>query len=969
MTEDRGGGSRKLWRRADRVLDDLLTLPPDQRDEALDLRRLEPELERCVRRLLDAGRIEDGVLDRPVERVFDEPAADAETSPGMVGRRFGQFELEEKIGQGGMSVVFRARRVEGGFDQQVAVKILTVAHLVTGDRIRQEKDILARLRHPHIATLVDGGVEADGTSWIAMELVDGEPIDRYCDRVGADARGVVGLMRAVCDAVAYAHRNLVVHRDIKPGNILVDGDGQVRLLDFGIAKLLDESDPEASHTRVFTPRYAAPEQIRGESLTTAADVFGLGGVLYRLLTRAAPRSAGSDSSPGGGATEAAIRPSRAPKPVPGIDRDLDTVVLKALREEPERRYPSASELREDLSRWLDRRPVRAMPDRLTYRVQKFVERHRALALSSVLGLLAVVIGTGATWWQAALAQEQAAVAVREAERASAVTDFLLDLFELAEPDRSQGETLTVRQALDTGARQLEVRLEDQPEVRIELLATVGEIYRRLGLYDEAGLLLDTAVALGVGVGGEAEARARLRRAVVGLSRFELEAAEVDLETPLASSDPRLRMEAQRVLGSIRQADGRFDEAEELVGRVLEMELGSVEPELESVAELRLAMADIVFETGDLDRSGELYRAALEASESAFEGDHTQIALAQQSFGVYATETGDSETGMAYLEKSLAMRERLLGESHPDVAFTLAYIAQIHRSEGRFDEAESRYRRALALQQERLGKDHPVVLGTLNSLSILAYDRGRTSDAAEMLDEVTARARRSYGEGHPVLADFLVNLAAIRRVLGHFDRAENHLQEALVIQLEARGRGTLGVGLTYAHLGNLERDRGNLADAEDYYRQSLESIREATGDTHPETLSVRANLGSVSFERGRYRESAEQFETAFSVARQALDEGHPIRTLIEARFARSLARAGRSDEAVLHAEKALEEEAAIYPEDHPRHLEIKAIRGGAQMSSGALAEGRATLREVEVLLDGGATSKAAADEIDFWRSRG
>lgn len=952
---------RDLWRQADAVLDDLLDLAPDERLAALEARQLDPDVEQRVRRLLEAERIE-GVLDRPVAALVGAEAP-TEEAASLVGRRFGPFEIEEEIGRGGMSVVFRARRVDGGFDQEVALKILTVAHLVSSNRIRQEKEILARLRHPNVATLIDGGVEPDGTSWLAMELVDGEPIDAYSRRAGLDARGVVALFLDVCDAVSYAHRNLVVHRDLKPGNILVDVDGNVRLLDFGIAKLLDETDSGASHTRAFTPRYAAPEQITGDAVTTATDVYGLGAVLHQLLTGVAS----DDGRPPNGISGAGttVRPSRAERQVPGVDRDLDTVILKTLRDESDRRYPSAAELRDDLRRWLERRPVHAMPDSTRYRLRKLIERHRTMAASLALVVLAVTAGTAATWWQAMVAQRQAAVAVREAERATAVTEFLIDLFEFAEPDHSQGETLTVRQVLDTGARQLETRLEGQPEVRIELLGTVGEIYRRLGLYDEAAPVLDAAVDLSGDVGPVPAARARLRRASLELSRYELESAEADLRAALADADPQLRSEATLAMGDLKRAAGRFDEAEQLIDRAIDLETSRDAPDPENLVRLRLTLADTAFEAGDLKRAAGLYDAAVEQARSVYRTDHTRLALAIQSAGICAAETGDPDGGLELLEESLAMRERLLGNDHPDVAYTLRHIAQIHRAQGRFDEAERRYARALELQRNRLGENHPAVLGTLNSMAILAYDRGEVERGVELLGDVVRRARISYGEDHPVLAELLVNLAAMRRVLGDLDTAEEHLQEALRINRATLGPDTLSVGHTYAHLGNLARVRGRLSEAEEYYTRALDAILAATDPNHPETVSVRANLASVSFERGRYAESAAEFDRAFAVAEATLDEGHPIRIIIEARFARSLARTPRTADAVAHARAARDASAALYPPDHPRRLEVSAIYGGALVADGQTAAGRRELEEVRRLLESGGRSAAAAEEVEHW----
>lgn len=291
---------RSQWRAADEALDDLLTLEPSRREAALEAQKLPKRVKEKVRRLLVAAEAGGGLLDRPADELVELALDAKKEAPVFTGRRFGPFEIEDEIGRGGMSVVFNARRTDGNFEQQVALKLLTVANLAAGSmpRFQQEQSILARLHHPHIATLIDGGVGDDSTPWLAMERIEGEAIDRFCDRSLRNSREIVSLFLQVCDAVSYAHRNLIVHRDLKPGNVLVDGEAQVRLLDFGIAKLLDGTVADATRTRVFTPSYGAPEQYTGEAVTTATDVYGMGGGSstgcwrVRAFVRAAPGSTG-----------------------------------------------------------------------------------------------------------------------------------------------------------------------------------------------------------------------------------------------------------------------------------------------------------------------------------------------------------------------------------------------------------------------------------------------------------------------------------------------------------------------------------------------------------------------------------------------------------------------------------------------------------------------------------------------------
>ncbi|MEM9555437.1 MAG: serine/threonine-protein kinase [Acidobacteriota bacterium] len=960
----------EVWRRAEGVFDRLLDLPAGERLDALAAQAdaLGPDVVSSVRRLLDADDA-DGPLDRALDDwIDDEPAPSAwlydDAPSALAGRRVGPYAIEREIGRGGMSVVFLARRVAGGYEQQVALKILTLAATVgSAQRIEREIEILARLRHPQIATLIDAGVEPDGTRWLAMEWIEGgRAIDRHDDDGSLlGARRLVELLLEVCDAVSHAHRSLVVHRDLKPSNILIDREGHVRLLDFGIAKLLDEADDDTSRTRALTPAFAAPEQFTGEPVTTATDVFALGGVLYRLLTGRPPRDGADDTATTIGS------PRAAQGAAPGIDRDLETVVHKCLRHEPERRYPTAFELRQDLERWLARRPVAAMPDTPGYRLRKFVARNRTLTGAGVAVTLTLAAGLGATLWQAERARSEATRATAQAERASAVTEFVVDLFELAEPDRSQGESLTVRQALDAGARRLEVELADQPAVRAELLGTIGETYRRLGLYDDAVPLLEAALAVD-GVEASTRLRTALRRARLAIDRSDLERAEDLLREPLAADDPTLRIAALETVGGLRLHEGRFDDAAETFQQARSLQRDLAPDDLGTAARLLLAQADAAAADDRIERASSLYEQALEATRAAHVGDHTQVARALHAFGAHCIDAGDPERAVSLLEQALDMRRRLLGEEHPDVAYTLFELAMIQRRLGRFDSAEATQRRVLELQRRRLGDRHPAVLTTLNSLALLDFDRGRLDEAAAELEDVARLGREAFAEGHPDVAVMLSNLAAVERSRGRLDRSEQHLLEAADMLRRATGEETLDIAHVYGLLGNVARARGDLEAAAAHYRRAFDSTLAATGtQQHPRFVPLHSNLAGVAFEQGLLGESADGFERAHRLAVDTMAEDHPLRILVAARWARGLERLGRAAEALPVAEAAAATAGGLYPPEHHRRLEIEAIYGSVLRGAGRAAESDELLRSVATRLDDGATSDAAAAEVTRWRS--
>ncbi|MDO5505233.1 MAG: serine/threonine-protein kinase [Pseudoxanthomonas suwonensis] len=373
-----------LWQAADALFDKWLDQNAGAREAWLASQSLAVDVRQRLEQLIAAHQC---------------PRAAMEPGGGdLAGCRLGDWTLEEELGRGGMAVVYRAGREQGIARQQAAVKVLTIGALGASgrDRFQREAEILARLNHPNVIALVDSGIAPDGTCWLAMPLVEGERIDRWCDAHATDARAIVQLYLRVCAAVAYAHRNLVIHRDIKPSNVLVDAEGQVRLLDFGIGQFADAQD-EATRTmwRALTPGYAAPEQLHGAPPTTAMDIYGLGALLHRLLTGRTPQAESE--------TTRSTRPSLLVRSVDDayhrnyvpLKNDLDRVLLKALAEEPEQRYATAEAMADDLRRWLEGRPVLAQPPRLGYRLRKFAGRNKVGVAAAMLLALTVAGGAAA----------------------------------------------------------------------------------------------------------------------------------------------------------------------------------------------------------------------------------------------------------------------------------------------------------------------------------------------------------------------------------------------------------------------------------------------------------------------------------------------------------------------------------------------------------------------------------------------
>ncbi len=572
------GPDGERWTRLSAILDQLLDVPPDERASRLaGIDEEDAALGQELRALLALGASH-GLLDRPyahgLATMFEEAASEGAPELELVG----PWRLVRELGRGGMGVVYLAERADGQYEQQSALKLikrgLDTEEVVA--RFRRERQILARLRHPAIAQLLDGGVAADGRPYFAMEYVEGRPITEFCDqrRLTIDER--LGLFLRVCDAVQHAHRSLVVHRDLKPSNILVTDDGALKLLDFGIAKLLggEETSDATEWTRLgrlaMTPGYAAPEQVRGEPVTTATDVYAMGVVLYELLSGRRPYRL-----PGGLAAEAErilleaapARPSvvveaeveegtpraderaraRSSSPA-GLRRrlkgDVDAITLTALRKEPERRYPTVQALADDLRRHLSGQPVSARPESRSYRVGKFAHRNRVGVAATLIVVLALVCGLVATAWQG---RQRA----RETRKAQEIKDFVLEILGALAPERARGGEVDVRKLLDGAARRVETELAKQPLLQAELETILADLYHKLGAHEQALPLVVRGLVT--------------RRALLG-----------PLHPEVGTS---LRLESAVLTGS-----DRLDEAQEAIATALEIHRQSPGPESVEVAD-------------------------------------------------------------------------------------------------------------------------------------------------------------------------------------------------------------------------------------------------------------------------------------------------------------------------------------------------------------------------------------------------
>lgn len=902
------------WLRLDSLFQQLLDHPRLARRARLEeLCPEEPELREVLRGWLDADETEIGFLDRPaLEHLADleEIEADGPDDEPEMPVRLGAWRVLSELGRGGMGVVYLAERADGAYDQQVAVKL--VKRGVDTDevlaRFRRERQILARLEHPGIARLVDGGVSDDGRPFLVMERVEGESILDYCDRRRLGIGDRLRLFLRVCAAVEHAHRALVVHRDLKPSNILVTGDGQVKLLDFGIAKLLTPDDGEGGTaltrgtSRVFTPEYAAPEQLMGEPVSTATDVYALGGVLYELLTGHVPEpersivdgtvaSRGLPTRPAkvvlptgprrDDATTAAAARSTSPRRLSRrLEGDLDAIVLRALRPEPHRRYPTADALRRDLVRALEGRPVEARPESVAYRATRFVRRHRVGVAASALTVLALVIGLGVALWKAREAREQA-------RRAEEVRRFLVGLFEASSPENARGEETTARELLERGTARIRTELGDEPELRREMLRLLGGLHRELGLFEQAEDLLEEATE----DGGERVPPADVAQGLVALGRLRAEQgrhdeAELVFRRSLALREERFGARSAPVseslsgLAGVANDAGRHVEAAEIYRRVLALDRSLHGRESREVAGDLNDLAWTLRQLDELDEAEQLHREALAIRRSLFEEPHPDIALSLANLGVVRAAQGEYADAEALHREALAMRRLVFGPDHPDVAISLDALGAVLEDVVRYDEASDIYEEALTIRREKLGETHRSTIATVNNLAVVRFRMEDYDGAAGAFRRAAAAFAEALGSEHPSTLTALNNLGRCLLQLGRLDESRRLLSDVLERRRAVRGERHSDVGQTLNNLGLLEVAAGDLRAAERRFREAESTYREVLPEGHPRLAEVLVGLGTALFEQGRAGEAELAFTEALEIRRERLGAQDPRTTEAE-----------------------------------------------------------------------------------------
>ena len=761
-------------------------------------------------------------------------------------QQFGPYHLIRLLGEGGMGLVYLAERTDLG--SLVAIKILRDAWLSPArrERFASEQRTLAQLNHASIARLYDADALPDGTPWFAMEYVEGVPLTEYSKLHASPLDTRIHLFRAVCEAVQYAHSQAVIHRDLKPSNILVKQDGSIRLLDFGIAKQLESLDTPVNQTmtglRLMTPAYAAPEQIRGDRVGIHTDVYSLGVILFELLTGQLPFDL-SNLTPAEAASIVAehepgkpssiLKTGNPPPDVASLNKsawsELDVLCLTAMHKDPARRYRSVEALIRDIDYYLRAEPLEARPDTFSYRVGKFVQRHQRMVVTSVAAIVLVLAML--SFFTVRLAKARNA-ALAEAARTQRIQKFMLNLFEGGDQAVGPSDSMRVITLVDRGAMEAKT-LNSDPKIQAELYQNLGDIYEKLGKFEQADALLQTALAQHQSLYGA----------------YSPESAETLLE-----------------LGLLRDAQGKFDDAERYVRQALAIDRQKLSPTHPALARATSALGKVLEDRGSYDASIRVLEEAARL-QSAQGGSSTDLSETLSELANSHFYTGHYDASESLNQRVLSMDRQLYGDRHPHIADDLINLGAIKYDLGHYPEAERYDRDALDITQSFYGLNHPATASALTILGRTLVSAGKSDEAAGMLRQALQIEEQVYGKVHPRVAGTLNELGKISQQQGKLDDAEADFRRMAGIYRTVYSGKHYYIGIALCNLGGVLVDRKDYSGAEKSFQEALQIYSQTLPPDHLNVGIARVRLGRALLLDKRYSEAESESRAGYEILKK------------------------------------------------------------------------------------------------------
>ena len=910
------------------AFDALIEQPAADRQAWLDANVSDPGERATVLRLLAADD-HSGFLDTPAVQHAARLAADEIRSDGLIGQQIGSFLVLRALGQGGMAAVFLGERVGADFRQQVAIKLLRRGLYSELEQrlFLRERQVLAALNHPNIARLIDGGVTEAGIPYLVLEFVDGVPITRYVQVHALDLRGRLEIFLTVCRAVSAAHRSLIVHRDIKPSNIMVSNDGVVKLLDFGIAKLIEEEDAnDSTHTiGVFTPDYAAPEQIAGHAITTATDVYGLGVLLHELLLGVRPEGTptrrpsslinthGDDTSTENSGGVYPIAAARLRKQLRG---DLDNILLKALDPEPAQRYATANSFGDDIERYLRRQPVLAHPPSRLYRARKFVQRHRGGVTLTAVFILGILSALGLALWQSVIAREQARLARSEAQRANATRDFMVDLFETASADLPRDQRPTPEQLVSEAAKRTREDRGMDASLRAQLLDTLGKVALSNGNYAQAEPLLEEAIQ---------------RERALGMSP--------------AASPELLGTLVQK--GNLLHRTDRSGEADRLMASVLpELSAGDSEA---AVSGLMLYAATRAY-AGHADDAVAIAQQAAAKAQRVFGADSVNGIETQTYLGQLCSNVRRFREAEPMLEEAIARWRALKLPEDEQFARTLFHLAAAKAQLGERTAVEPLYREGIALMRRVFDGPHDRIASGLVGLASFLITQDRFDDAQVALDEALAIDRKLLGPENSKTAIALDSLAQLDIARHRAATAEQSARAALAVLVaqshEAGYQEELE--LTRLHLAEILIALDRLDEAANLNAQANLRLPTLFGPNSKQVADAIRVGGRIALARHDAAAALDAADRALAMLAQLDPKSAHVEIASRYLRMRALDALGRRDDALAESTRALDLLRETNPEAHTQQTALLATRARIEKSQGKNEIAAATVAQARAL---------------------
>lgn len=866
----------KNWIRVKEILQEVLEIEPSKRLDFLEKAGITVETRAEVESLMAFEEESEDFMSLGISDFSKDFAANEESEILLAGQKIGVYEIVRELGQGGMGAVYLATRADGKFSQRVALKLLKREMNTSAlrRRFQQEQEILASLEHSNIARLLDAGTTNDKIPFLAMEYVEGLPIDKFCHIHQLDLNQRLDLFRQICSAVSFAHRNLIVHRDLKPSNILVNDDGVPKLLDFGISKILSsEFEPAGSATvtrlGAMTPGYASPEQLQSKSVTTATDIYSLGIILYELLSGHRPfetkesdlkeiyKAVLESEPPPPSAMVNTFAKNYQERTEPEIEEfsaelfvaetkedgetefnktcrtipdnvnlnssnlrgDLDNIVLKALRKEPERRYLSAENLAEDIHRHQRGLPVTARPNTLSYRAEKFFKRNRASVFAGILIILAVISGVVATLWQARVAAAERDRAQIEAAKANKINEYMQNVLNFSNPgalssNPKRNREATVAEAMDEALKNIDTNLGDEPEIQAELLVTIGSTYHSQGQYDKAIALFRQAVEKFDGVFG---------------------------------ADNLKSMQTYQVLASSLALGGKNDEAEQIFLKVISyFRLKVVEDKIQT-RRLVLSLndlANIYNYNSNYPEAEKLYRESIENFEN-LNGRKERLVIPGilSNLAWLLHSRGDFEQALKYYNQAQAAQ--LAGDKEGLEAGTLNNkIGVAYTEMGDYAQAEIYYRKAYDILMKAVGEENFYTVSVMYRTAYNDYRQGRYAEALTLVNKSLGIQRKVFPNGHNVTA-FSERLAGeIATKTGDPVKGEEFLRKALDYLLKKTKEPNRDISRAKLSLSENLIVQKRFTEAEELADAALDGSIRNVGENHPFTKECRAVLSRI-----------------------------------------------------------------------------------------------------------------------------